>query len=75
MKVYAKHFGDGIKCYGCGWETSKVFVLADSPEEAEELFEDEEYLCGECLADLLSEGNYEIRKNETPSTRRRMRRY
>ena len=63
MKIY-KFEGD-FKCYGCGWHVEKLYVLADSYEEAKYLFEKESIsLCAYCLVDLLIEGDYEIVKNE-----------
>ena len=60
MKLYAKFIEPEDKCPSCNWKTIKVFVLADSREEAEKLIEKNAWLCGECMSDLLSEGGYEI---------------
>ncbi|MEM3335608.1 MAG: hypothetical protein QXY47_06205 [Thermoplasmata archaeon] len=59
---------DYRKCGCCNWETSVFYVLADSYIEAVEwarkIIENEEGapLCGDCMCDLLSEGDYEISK-------------
>ena len=48
------------KCPGCGWRTNKLYVLADSSEEARAVMHEEGGLCGECMAELLSEQPYVI---------------
>jgi len=49
------------KCNHCNWEVSYLYVLADTIKEAEKLFYDQGFgLCGDCMADLLSEDNYTI---------------
>ena len=62
MRLYAKLIEPEDKCPSCNWETTRVFVLADSFEEAEELIARGTWLCGECMSDLLSESDYEIRR-------------
>jgi len=51
---------DEAKCPGCGWRTSRFYVLAEDPGEARAVLERGEGLCGECMAELLSEGAYSI---------------
>jgi hypothetical protein len=49
------------KCYGCNWRVSRLYALASSQEGAARLYkEDAAGLCGECIADLLVEGEYDI---------------
>ena len=51
------------KCGGCNWEQSQLFVLADSQEEADEIYlAGDGGLCGDCLADLLQDCAYEIKR-------------
>jgi 16S rRNA G1207 methylase RsmC len=65
VKVFvfsADEVSDGyeVTCLGCGWGTIKVYVLADSKEEALELAKDGAHLCGECLAAALAEQGREV---------------
>lgn len=49
------------KCGKCNWEISFCYVLADSHEGAiQELIANKRGLCGECISDLLAEGNYYV---------------
>jgi hypothetical protein len=53
--------GDWIKCGGCGWRVSRLYVLANSKEEAVKLVKSGDAgLCGDCVCDMLAEGDYEI---------------
>jgi hypothetical protein len=48
-------------CYGCNWRVSLLYALASSQEESVRLYkEDAAGLCGECIADLLFKGEYDI---------------
>jgi hypothetical protein len=56
---------DGGKCGCCNWGVTRLYLLADSQEDADELYEfyredDGSGLCGDCMADMLVEGGYEI---------------
>lgn len=45
-----------VKCNGCNWEVSRLFVRAESRDEAEELLvSGDAGLCGECFSELLVE--------------------
>jgi hypothetical protein len=47
------------KCGGCNWESSNLYALANSEEEAQELYETEQAgCCSQCLVELLA--NYGI---------------
>jgi len=47
---------DRIKCPSCGWRVSRVFVLADSKEEAIKIVKNGEGgICAECFLDMLME--------------------
>ncbi|HUV52732.1 MAG TPA: hypothetical protein VMW64_06620 [Dehalococcoidia bacterium] len=51
------------KCGGCNWEQGRLFVLADSQEEADAIYlSGDGGLCGDCFADLLQDCGYEIRQ-------------
>lgn len=52
---------EGEKCGGCNWSTTVKYVMAVDEEEAKKLLnEGLAGLCGDCLCDLLAEGEYEI---------------
>ena len=60
-KEIADATDDGVKCGGCNWRVSYLYVLAGSKEEALEMIENGEAgLCGNCMSDLIVEGNYQI---------------
>jgi len=57
---------DRAHCSGCGWNTTKLWVLANSQEEAVELVnEDKAGLCGECFMEMVHEEGWEIVANRT----------
>jgi len=63
MKVFLVAEGEWVKCGGCNWPVYHLFALADSQDEANALFErGEAGLCGDCLAELLFDGRYDILK-------------
>jgi hypothetical protein len=48
-----------VKCGCCLWNVTRLFVLADSKEEAVELVKrGDAGLCGECFAELLAEEGF-----------------
>jgi len=50
-----------VKCGGCLWRVSRLYVIAKTQKEAEELYEQGEAgLCGDCISDLLVETGYKI---------------
>lgn len=52
------------KCGGCNWEISYCYVLADSYDGAiQELIANERGLCGECMSDLLVDGEWNMSPN------------
>lgn len=53
MKIFA--FDEERKCPECNWETSRIYILATTEEEANKLLKEDEFMCGNCLADLLVE--------------------
>ena len=49
------------KCPACGWKTGRIFVIAETKEEAERMYREEGIgMCGECLCELLAERKYKI---------------
>jgi len=52
MKVYAVNCEEGYKCPGCNWHITIGYVLASSPDEAQE----ETPLCAHCLCEELAGG-------------------
>lgn len=52
---------DSFKCGGCLWGVSRLYVMADSEEEARKLYlNGDAGLCDSCIADILTGGAYEI---------------
>jgi len=48
---------DEVKCNGCNWEVTRLFVRAENREEAEKLLiSGSAGLCGECYSSMLAEG-------------------
>lgn len=61
MKLYLVENGEEIRCCGCGWRVSNLYLIADSEEEAKKLHEDEGMgLCAECICELIREKDYEL---------------
>ncbi|MBW2673827.1 MAG: hypothetical protein JRD89_10505 [Deltaproteobacteria bacterium] len=59
MKVFEVGYDE--KCGGCNWYVGKVYLMADTEDDASAIYgENERGLCGECLADMLAEEGYEI---------------
>ena len=67
--------GDEGKCGGCNWESDRVYMMGTSLQGAIEAFrENNRGLCGNCMTELLSEGDYQVRsKVETKARKRRAR--
>jgi hypothetical protein len=51
-----------VVCEGCGWRTRWLYVMAEKEGEALELAKNGTFLCGECMAELLTQEKYEIVK-------------
>jgi hypothetical protein len=50
--------GDLVKCNGCNWRVSVLYVRANTREEAIKLLvSGDAGLCGDCYADLLVESD------------------
>jgi hypothetical protein len=48
--------GDELKCYGCGWRVTNLYVLATSKSEARRLYMSKDAgLCGDCFSEMLME--------------------
>lgn len=53
--------GDNGKCGCCNWEVGDVYQMADTQEEANECFrENHRGLCGDCMSELIRDGDYTI---------------
>ena len=57
FRVPAEELGaETVKCGGCNWRVSQLFVLAKNEEEAIELIKKGEAgLCGDCFGELLAD--------------------
>jgi len=52
---------EGAKCGGCNWPASHQYVLATTLKEAKALYRrGEAGLCGDCMSQMLADGNYII---------------
>jgi hypothetical protein len=48
--------GEELKCYGCGWRVTNLYVLATSKSEAMSLYMSADAgLCGDCFSEMLME--------------------
>jgi hypothetical protein len=48
--------GEELKCYGCGWRVTNLYVLATSKSEAMSLYMSKDAgLCGDCFSEMLME--------------------
>ena len=57
---------DELKCGGCGWRVSRLYVLAGSKKEAVDLVKEGlAGLCGDCMCDLLANEGYSISKHNS----------
>ena len=69
-KEIADATDDGVKCGGCNWRVSYLYVLANSKEEALKMIENGEAgLCGNCMSDLIVDEDYQILIQEHNKTK------
>jgi hypothetical protein len=48
--------GEELKCRGCNWRVTNLYILAETPKEAVKLYlEGEAGLCGDCYGEMLRE--------------------
>ena len=63
MKLRMFRVGENEKCGCCNWETSFVYMLGETKEDAKREYNvNERGLCGECIAEMLMEEDYKITK-------------
>jgi hypothetical protein len=56
---------DRVKCGGCLWDVSRLYVLANSKQEAIRLVKKGEAgLCGECFMEMVVENAWQIISEE-----------
>ncbi len=68
--MFVEEDGTSIECGQCNWRVSRTFWMAESREKAveelkelhEEEFGDRKGLCGDCMAELIAEGGYQLAK-------------
>ena len=60
MRIYRFRVDD--KCPRCGWRVSTAYVVASSEDEAKNLMEGGIWLCGNCMADMLVDGGYILKR-------------
>lgn len=48
--------GEELKCRGCNWRVTNLYILAETPEQALRLYrKGEAGLCGDCYGEMLRE--------------------
>lgn len=58
-KIFVVGYDD--YCGYCNWVVSKLYLLAESEEEAKEIYEkNQRGLCGDCIVELIIETHGEI---------------
>jgi len=63
LRMY--RFGvDEEKCPHCRWRVSTAYVMASSEDEAKTLLENDVWLCGNCIADMLVDEGYTLKRDE-----------
>jgi len=53
---------DELRCPNCGWPTTLAYTVAVSENEAKRLVESGEWLCGKCMADLLVDESFILKR-------------
>jgi len=49
------------KCGGCNWRVNNLYLIAETQEEAEELYrENNRGLCADCLVEMVIEAGWRI---------------
>ena len=60
LKVY--RFGVDDKCPHCRWRVTTAYVVASDEDEAKNLMENGIWLCGNCMADMLVDRGYTLKR-------------
>jgi len=60
LRIY--RFGVDDKCPHCGWRVTTAYVVASSEGEAKNLVVNGIWLCGNCMADMLVDRGYTLRR-------------
>jgi len=64
MKIFK--VGEDEKCGCCNWRVANVYLIAETREEAEKLYkENNRGLCADCLVELIIEYGWEVTKKKT----------
>jgi len=58
MKIFK--VAENAKCNSCLWNNKRLYLLASSKEEAEELSKGGFGLCAVCLVEMLIEHNWNV---------------
>lgn len=62
LRIY--RFGVDEKCPHCRWRVSTAYVVASSEDEAKTLMDEGVWLCGNCIADMLVDEGYTLKRDE-----------
>ena len=49
-----------VRCGHCNCRVTRLFVLAETEEDAINIIKEDGGLCGECFAEMLAEGGYKV---------------
>ena len=60
MKIY--RFRVDEKCPHCGWRVTTAYVVASDEDEAKNLMKSGIWLCGNCMADMLVDRGYTLKR-------------
>ena len=70
LKLFDVSGDEDERCGGCNWRVSKLYALATSQEEANELKESGEAgLCGDCMSELFVDTGYIINNKPEKETK------
>jgi len=62
LKMY--RFGVDEKCPSCGWRVTTAYVMASSENETKTLLENNIWLCGKCIADMLVDEDFILKRRD-----------
>ena len=61
LRMYRFEIDDN--CPHCGWRVTTAYVMASSEDEAKTLLENDVWLCGNCMADMLVDEGYTLKRD------------
>ena len=61
-RIYRFEVSDN--CPRCGWRVTMAYVVASSEDEAKTLLENDVWLCGKCMADLIVDDGFILKRGD-----------